>query len=159
MITTMQQLHQARDDAYAMVRTRASISAGTSAVPALGLDIAADVAILLQLIPAVNERFGLSHKQLESYGPEVRDMIAASRSNTGMSMVGVEVTKTLVTYALKKIAGRAVVKQVLKFVPFLGWAANAAIGFRAMKYLGNAHVDDCYAIVEKILDMETAPIS
>ncbi|GAC1425242.1 MAG: hypothetical protein NVSMB6_25950 [Burkholderiaceae bacterium] len=159
LITTMQQLHQARDDAYAMVRGRASISAGTSAVPALGLDIAADVAILLEMIPALNERFGLSKTQIEGYAPEVRDMIAAGRSNAGVSMVGIEVTKTLATYALKKIAGRAVVKQVLKFVPFLGWAANAAIGFRAMKYLGNAHVDDCYATVEKILDMETPPIS
>lgn len=157
MITSMRELNQARDDCYAMVRQRASISAGTSAVPAIGLDIAADVAILMELIPAVNRRFGLSKDQIAAYEPDVKDVITANRHSVGVSMVGTEVTKTLVTYALRKIASRAVMKQVLKFVPFLGWAANAAIGFRAMKHLGNAHVDDCYAVATKMIDMQVSP--
>jgi hypothetical protein len=151
MITTQQELEQARSDAYALVRARAKVSAGTSAVPALGFDIAADVAILLQLVPAVNRRFGLSAQQIATYDSATRDIIARSRNRAGFSMVGAEITKTLIAYALKKIAGRAVVRQTLKFVPVLGWAANAVIGFRAMKYVGNTHVDDCYRVAAEIL--------
>lgn len=147
----MNELNRVREECYAMVKQRAKISAGTSAIPALAVDIAADVAILLELVPAVNKRFGLSKEQIAGYQPQVREQIATTRHGGGFSMVGVEVTKTLILYAMKKIAARAAVKQVLKFVPFLGWAANAVIGFRAMKYVGNAHVDDCYTVVAKIL--------
>ena len=157
MISSMRELDKARADCYAMVRQRAKISAGTSAVPAIGLDIAADVAILMELIPAINRRFGLAKEQIASYDAEVRDVVANNRHSVGVSMVGTEVTKTLITYALRKIASRALMKQVLKFVPFLGWAANAAIGFRAMKHLGNAHVDDCYAVATKMIDMQVSP--
>ena len=151
MIATMTELNQVRDECYAMVRQRAKISAGTSAVPTLGIDIAADVAILLDLVPAINKRFGLSKEQIAGYDAQVREAIARNRKPGGFSMVGTEVTKTLILYAMKKIAARAAVKQVLKFVPFLGWAANAVIGFRAMKYVGNTHVDDCYVVMETVL--------
>lgn len=36
--------------------------------------------------------------------------------------------------ALNKVASRAGVKQVLKFIPFAEWSTNAAIGFSAMIY-------------------------
>ena len=151
MITTMHELNSVRDECYNLVKQRAKISAGTSAIPALAFDVAADVAILLELVPAVNKRFGLSKEQIAGYDAPLRQLIASNRSGGGFSMVGTEVTKTLILYALKKIATRAAVKQVLKFVPFLGWAANAFIGFRAMKFVGDTHVDDCYAVAAKMI--------
>ena len=138
-----------------MVTKRASISAGTSAIPALGVDIAADVAILLELIPAINRKFGLSNEQIDSYSPATKQLIYQVIKRAGLSMIGAEITKTLITQALKKVASRAVAKQVLKFVPFIGWAANAAIGFGAMKYVGNAHVDDCYDACKNIMSAES----
>ena len=152
MITTMQELNQARDDCYALVRKRATVSAATSAIPVVGLDVAADVGILLKLVPAINERFGLSKQQIATYDTETQQVIARGSSSSGLSMVGTEVTKTLITYALRKIAARAVRKQVLKFVPFFGWVANAAIGFRSMKFVGNTHVDDCYATAKRVIE-------
>lgn len=151
MITTLNELNKVRNECYDMVKQRAKISAGTSAIPALAIDVAADVAILLELVPAVNKRFGLSREQIAGYDQPTRDLIAANRSAGGFSMVGTEVTKTLILYAMKKIAARAALKQVLKFLPFLGWAASAMIGFRAMKFVGNTHVDDCYAVAAKML--------
>lgn len=151
MITSLYELNQVRDECYDMVRQRAKISAGTSAIPVLAVDVAADVAILLELVPAVNKRFGLSKEQIAGYDPQMRELIAANRSSGGFSMVGTEITKTLILYAMKKIAARAAIKQVLKYLPFLGWAANAFIGFRAMKFVGNTHVDDCYAVAAKIV--------
>ncbi len=144
-------LDRVRDECYSMVTKRASLAAGTSAIPTPGVDIAADVAVLLELIPAINKRFGLSKDQIEGYDAVLKQTIFSLIKRAGVSLVGTEITKTLITQALKKVAGRAVTKQVLKFVPFVGWAVNAAIGFGAMKYVGNSHVDDCYAVCLSII--------
>ena len=39
---------------------RAVVSGAANLVPITGLDIAADVGLLMQLLPAINNRFGLS---------------------------------------------------------------------------------------------------
>ncbi len=145
------ELEAIRNECYSMVTKRATISAGTSAIPTIGVDIAADVAILLELIPAIEKRFGLSSDQIGRYDPAVKQAILQVIKRAGLAMIGQEVTKTLITQALKKVAGRTVVKQILKFVPFAGWAANAAIGFGAMKYVGNSHVEDCYQVCKGLL--------
>jgi len=147
-------LDEVRDDCYSMVTKRASLSAGASAIPTPGVDIAADVAILMELIPAINRKFGLSPDQIDSYDPAVKQLIYQVIKRAGLALLGQEVTKTAITQILKKVAGRAVTKQALKFVPFVGWAANAAIGFAAMRYVGNSHVDDCYSVCRRILEAE-----
>lgn len=148
------ELDAVRDDCYSMVTKRASLSAGTSAIPTLGVDIAADVAILMELVPAINRKFGLSSEQIDGYDPAVKQLIYQVIKRAGLALLGQEVTKTAVTQIMKKVAGRAVTKQVLKFVPFVGWAANAVVGFAAMKYVGNSHVDDCYSVRRRILEAE-----
>jgi uncharacterized protein (DUF697 family) len=149
------ELDSIRNECYSLVTTRASISAGTSALPTPGVDIAADVALLMELIPLINKKFGLSSEQIDGYGATTKQLIHQLIKRAGLVLIGQVLTKTLVTTALKKIAGRTIVKQVLKFVPFFGWAANAGIGFAAMKYVGNSHVDDCYAICRRYLDETT----
>ncbi|WP_423679088.1 hypothetical protein [Undibacterium sp. WLHG33] len=153
---TTAELDQLREECKSMVTKRATLSAGTSAIPTPGVDIAADIAILLELIPAINRKFGLSSEQIEGYDPVVKQMIYQVIKRAGLAMVGTEVTKQLIAQSLKKVAGRAVSKQVLKFVPVIGWAVNAAIGFGAMKYVGNSHVDDCYDVCKRLMASSTA---
>ena len=52
---------------------------------------------------------------------------------------------------LRKISKRIVVKQVAKYVPFVGQAVSASISFAAMRYLGDTHVDECYAVCKQII--------
>ncbi|WP_050747587.1 hypothetical protein [Sodalis glossinidius] len=49
-------------------QTRRAV-AGASVIPLPGLDIGTDVSILLALLPAINERFGLSEQQLAQLHP------------------------------------------------------------------------------------------
>ncbi|WP_233170279.1 hypothetical protein [Aquitalea sp. ASV15] len=149
---TIAELDRLREESKSMVTKRATLSAGTSAIPTPGVDVAADVAILLELIPAINRKFGLTSEQIEGYDPAVKQIIFQVIKRAGLAMVGTEVTKQLILQALKKVAGRAVTKQVLKFVPLVGWAVNAAIGFGAMKYVGNSHVDDCYDVCRRVIE-------
>lgn len=152
MINNLSDLEKIREECYAMVTTRASVSAGTSAIPTPGVDLAADVAILMEMLPAINKKFGLDAEQIAGYSEMRKQIIFQAIKRSGVALVGQLVTKTLVTQVMKKVAGRIALKQVLKFVPFAGWAANAAIGFGAMKYIGNSHVDDCFNICKSVID-------
>jgi hypothetical protein len=39
-----------------------------------------------------------------------------------------------------------------KYVPLLGTATAGILSFSAMKYLGNAHVNDCYQVARKMIE-------
>ena len=68
--------------------------------------------------------------------------------------MGKVITKEILTLLLKKVGMRITVKQVAKFVPFVGQAVSAGISFGAMKYLGNSHIDECYDVCRKFMEME-----
>ena len=63
-------LEQVRRECRGMVLRRATTSAGASVIPLPGLDIAADIGLLLQLLPAINRKFGLSPEQIEKLDPD-----------------------------------------------------------------------------------------
>ena len=140
------ELDRVRASCKAMVKRRAATSGGMSLIPIPGVDIAGDVAMLLQLIPAINQKFGLTPEQIEELDTRHKVLIYAMAKKVGSDLVGRAVTKRVVMAALKKVAGRMAAKQVLKYVPFAGQAAAAALSVAAMMYLGNAHVDACYEI-------------
>jgi hypothetical protein len=140
------ELDKVRASCKAMVKRRAATSGGMSLIPIPGVDIAGDVAMLLQLIPAINQKFGLTPEQIEELDTRHKVLIYAMAKKVGSDLVGRAVTKRLVMAALKKVAGRMAAKQVLKYVPFAGQAAAAALSVAAMMYLGNAHVDACYEV-------------
>ena len=55
-----------------MVNQRAAVAAGVALVPLPGLDWAADVGLLMQLLPRINAEFGLSPEQIERLAPDRR---------------------------------------------------------------------------------------
>ncbi|KKB34042.1 hypothetical protein [Bacillus thermotolerans] len=139
-----------------MVSKRASASALAAAVPILGTDVAADVALMRELLPAINRRFGLSKEQIEELDPEVKRVLLVS---VGSELVGKLITKQVVIQMLKKISTKIAVKQAVKVVPILGQAASTGISFAAMKYLGKAHINGCYEIAKQYIENEqTKPV-
>ncbi|MCX7205891.1 MAG: hypothetical protein NT086_07890 [Proteobacteria bacterium] len=145
------ELNAIKEECYSLVTKRAAISATASAVPMPGTDIAADIAIMLELIPAINQKFGLAKEQIEGYSPTNKILIYKAIESAGSQMAGQLITKTIITQILKNVAGKAAVKQVLKFVPIVGSLVNAGIGFTAMKHVGNSHVDDCFEVRKNLL--------
>ncbi len=140
------ELDKVRASCKAMVKRRAATSGGMSLIPIPGVDIAGDVAMLLQLIPAINQKFGLTPEQIDELDTHHKVLIYAMAKKVGSDLVGRAITQRLVVAALKKVAGRMAAKQVLKYIPFAGQAAAVALSVAAMMYLGNTHVDACYEI-------------
>ena len=140
------ELEKIRASCKTMVRRRAATSGGMALIPIPGVDIAGDIGMLMQLIPAINRKFGLSPEQIEELDPRHKVVIYAMLKKVGSDLAGRAVTKQLIVGALKKVGARMAAKQVLKYLPVAGQAAAVALSVAAMMYLGNSHVDACFEI-------------
>lgn len=149
---TLEQLEQVRKECRTMVKKRASASAGATLVPLPGTDVLADVGMLMQLLPAINDKFGLSQKQLDGMDPETKSMIYGFVMSIGSKVIGRLVTKELVVQVLKRVGVRVATKSVAKFVPFAGQGLAAVLSFTAMRYVGNKHIEDCYEVVKRMIE-------
>lgn len=145
---SLDELDRIRASCKAMVRRRAATSGGMSLIPIPGVDIAGDVGLLLQLIPAINQKFGLTPEQIDELDPRHKVLIYAMLKKVGSDLAGRAITRQLAVAALKKVSVRLATKQVLKYIPFAGQAVAAALSVTAMMYLGNSHVDACYEIAK-----------
>lgn len=145
---SLQELERIRASCKPMVRKRAATSGGAVLIPVPGVDIAADIGMLLELIPAINRKFGLAYDQLDELGAKHKALVFAMIKKVGADLVGRAITKQLVLVALKKVGIRMSVKQVIKYVPLAGQAAAAVLSYAAMMYVGNSHIDECFAVAK-----------
>jgi uncharacterized protein (DUF697 family) len=146
---TISELDRIREECKSMVNKRASASAAVVPVP--GVDVGADVAIKMELLPAINRKFGLSPERIDQLDAAVKGKILVIISSLGSKLVGKFITKEAILLLLKKLGTRVAVKSVTKFIPFVGQAVSAGISFGAMKYLGNSHIDEFYEVCKRII--------
>ena len=52
---------------------------------------------------------------------------------------------------LRRVGKRVAAASVAKYVPVVGSAIAAAVGFGAMKVAGDAHVEDCYRTARALI--------
>jgi uncharacterized protein (DUF697 family) len=137
-----------------MVNKRAAASGLISAVPIPGVDVAADVGMLLDLMKKINRRFGLTAEQVEQLDQLTKEIVFNVVKQSGKAIIqkqiqklgtkaAEEAMKKMVTSILKKQVGKQTTKTFGKFVPIIGQVAAASIGFTAMKIAGHAHINDC----------------
>ena len=152
LITSLTELNQVREECKSMVTKRAAASSFAAIIPIPGTDIVADVGMLMTLLPEINKKFGLSNEQIEQLDEPNKIFIAQMIKKVGSLFAGKVITKELIMQLLKGMAKRIAVKQIVKYIPFVGQAAAAAISFAVMKYVGNSHVEECYAIIKCVLE-------
>jgi uncharacterized protein (DUF697 family) len=128
------------------VKQRALLAAGVAMVPVPGLDWLTDVGVLVQLLPDINQAFGLSPEQIERLAPERRLVVYKAISAGGGLLVGRLVTRGLVLQVLKVVGVRLSTQQAAKFVPIAGQALSAALTFGALRYVCEQHIRQCIAV-------------
>jgi uncharacterized protein (DUF697 family) len=148
---TLVELEEVKKSCCAMVTKRAVASGAAVLVPIPGTDIAADIGMLLELIPAINKQFGLSGENLNELNPQFKIFILDIIKKLGAQMAGQAITKQLILQALKKVGLRVAAKSVIKFIPFVGQVAAVAISVAAMKYVGNSQVTECYEVARRVI--------
>ncbi len=132
-----------------LLNKRAMVAAAASAVPVPGLDWAVDAAMLSKLIPEINKEFGLTPEQLDQLDPKKRDQVQKAVTMVGSVLIGKLVSRDLVIKAATKIGMRLTTKQLAKYVPFAGQIVSAAVGYAAIRYLGEEHMKDCIRVAKQ----------
>lgn len=131
-----------------MLHRRALVAAAASATPIPGLDWAVDAALLSRLVPLINSEFGLSAEQIARLDPSSREDVQKAVGVVGSMLIGKFITKDLVLKAAQTVGVRLTTQQVSKYVPFAGQAVAAAIGYSAIRYLGEQHIKDCVRVAK-----------
>ncbi len=156
-IRSIEELDAVRLCCKKMVKKRAMASGGMALLPVPGVDIAADVGLLLELLPAINRQFCLSPEQIDQLDSQLKSFLYGVIKTTGSRVAGQLVTRQVVINLLQKLGVRLTAKQGLKLIPFAGQAAAAAISGSAMLLIGNTHIEECYAIAKQGLDYKALP--
>jgi uncharacterized protein (DUF697 family) len=133
-----------------LVVRRAAMSAGAAAVPIPGLDVAADITLLMRLIEEINTEFGLTPEQIEHLQPKAKVIVYRAIVGVGSTVVGKVVTRDLVGLLLKKAGLKTAAKYGAKLVPVAGQVASAVIGFAAFRVIGYQHVEACARVAEEL---------
>jgi len=133
-----------------MVTRRALASAGAVLVPLPGVDLAADIALLTQLIPAINREFGLTPDQIEDLSPRLKVLVYKAIVASGGALVGRLITRDLILQALVRVGMRVTTKTAARLVPIAGQAVSAGLSSSAMRLVGDSHIRDCRRVIEEV---------
>ncbi|MFN5182056.1 MAG: GTPase [Bacteroidota bacterium] len=126
------------------------IAAGAAAANALnpipGADIAVDLSVIATLFSSIRSSYGLTNEKLKSV--EIALPTVAPLANNIVKYAAKEGAIML----LKKFIGRQAVKQVSKYIPFVGQAVAASAGFAITTAAGVSYLNDCHEVAKKVLE-------
>jgi uncharacterized protein (DUF697 family) len=134
-----------------LVSRRALVAAGVSIVPLPGVDWVTDVAVLMQLIPEINQAFGLTPEQIERLAPDRRLVVYKAISAGGGLLIGKLVTRELVMRMLRMVGVRLTTQQAAKYVPVAGQMVSAALTYSSLRYVCEQHIQQCVAISKQLM--------
>ena len=132
-----------------LLHKKAMTGAVTSMVPIPGVDWLVDAPLMTKVIPQINQEFGLTQAQIARLDPQKQERIQKAIAAVGAVMVGRLVTKELVLRAARMVGMRLTTKQAVKYVPLAGQMAAAALGYTALRYLGEQHIRDCVRVLRE----------
>lgn len=141
-----------------LVVRRAAISAGMSAVPIPGIDIAVDISLLISLIEDINAEFGLTSEQINRLRPELQLIAYQVMIGMGSVLVGKLVTREIIAQLLKRTSMKSLIKYTAKIVPVAGQIASATVGFFAFRTIGYQHIEACAQVAGELLVLQAKPV-
>jgi len=128
------------------VTQRAAFSGALAAIPLPFVDTAADLGILMRLLPKISAEFELTPADIARQDPESRAVVYTSIKTLGDSFVGRILTRRVIATMLARFGTRVAGKSMAKYAPVVGQVASASISFALMRHIGLKHVDDCYQV-------------
>jgi uncharacterized protein (DUF697 family) len=134
-----------------LVTKRALLAAGVAAVPLPGIDWVTDVAVMVRLIPEINEAFGLTPEQIERLAPDRKVVVYKAISAGSGMLVGRLVTREMIMRMLRLVGVRLTTQQAAKYVPIAGQAVSAALTFTSLKFICEQHIQQCAAVSSQLM--------
>lgn len=143
-------LDKIRRECQALVKSRAKVSAGIAAIPVPFLDVAVDASLLTKLLPEISERFGLIEKRRDAAHIDSKDARFQSFKDGILSFGGLVAARGLAKKTFQGFGGRAIGKQVTKYVPLGGSMVAATMSYMIFKKIAFNHIDECYRLAKKL---------
>lgn len=151
-ITSEKILLEKKNIAEKIVSRFSALAAANGLNPVPGVDIALDVALMLKMSREVQNIYGLNKEQ-QDYNMQFLDKKSAKFVATKVlqytSRYG---GKEAIMVLLKKLSATVATKTASKWIPFVGQAIAAGIGFKMTSWIGNDMIIDAEKIARETFD-------
>jgi len=152
-------LQKKREIAIDIINYRAIVAAINGVNPIPGVDVAVDVAILLNLSKEIQDIYGLNEEHAKSLEKRIGDSIVITKiKNNIASFASKFLIKEGILILLKRFGTSLAAKEVIKYIPFLGQAIAAGIGYKLTRSFGEELLDDAENIARQVLEAGTSSI-
>ncbi len=145
-------LKKKRAVALELMPIYAGLAAANGLNPIPGVDIAADITLLVKMGGAIAQIYGLTSNQFEY----IKRLLGSNAIPGLLAKLAQFAAKYLaregIVLLLKSIATRTATKQVAKWVPFVGPLVSAGIAWKSTFMLGEQMVDEAEALAREILE-------
>lgn len=138
-------LQEKRTSCEKYVALAAAASALNGINPILGADIAVDISVLLKLFKEIRDNYGLTETFLDDLKSSSIPAVGFLANNVVKYAV-----KEGVVVLLKRFIAQETVKSVTKYIPFVGQAIAASIGYAITSNAGNSYLNDCHELAEQV---------
>lgn len=137
----MQRLEKCKKKAEEAVDGHKVAAGLNGANPIPGLDIGVDMALYMDMFSDIRKAYHIDDKDLSRYSlmPIVKQVLELA-------------TKNGITLLLKNSAGKVFVQKITKYIPLIGTAFAAGLGYKLCEYAGEEYIKDCEQAAEKIMD-------
>lgn len=151
-ITSDKLLDEKRKVADNLVIKYAGVAAANGLNPIPGLDIAVDITLMMKMFKEIQEIYGLTEEQ-QKYNSEFLDKKHIKFVTGKISQLVLRYgAKEGIMVLLKKASTTVATKTFSKYIPIIGQAIAAGVGFKMTSSVGNDMVDDCEKVAKEILD-------
>lgn len=146
-----------REECLSLMKTRAYISAGISAVPIPLIDLAVDAGMLTQLLPEISIKFGLESEKLAAINFQTGDIRWRELGSRSIAFAGLVATRSATRLSIRGLGARLISRQVIKFVPLGGTVIAATMGYFVFKRITTKHIDECYTLAKALQASGSTP--
>jgi GTP-binding protein EngB required for normal cell division/uncharacterized protein (DUF697 family) len=145
-------LEKKSEVARGIIPWHAGLSAANGLNPIPGVDIAADISILIKLASKVMHIYGFTDSQFDYIKRLLRPNAVPGLVAKIVQFTAKYLTQQGIVSLLKRIATKAMAKQAAKYVPFVGPLIAVGIGWQATFILGDQLVNEAEELAKEILD-------
>lgn len=130
------------------VYVASGVAAANAINPIPGVDIGVDLSILVGLFKKIRDSYGLNDEKLKSKEYTIPSLVPLANNVLKYATTeGIEIL-------IKRYAAREISKTVLKYVPFVGQAIAASLGYAIIRTAGISYLNDCHELARQILEKE-----